>query len=333
MNTRPLFGPLLTLALVVVVACSNDNPAAPGGGGDVVPTDLVSIPAGSFTMGSPLNEPGRAENENAHRVTLTHEFWMKSHEVTNEEYRQAANWAMAEGLIEITGDEIKVLRDVGNGKNFFLSLTASGSELDYDAEGDSLIIYDVGFGLNPDHPIKYLTWWGAAAYCNWRSIREGREPAYDQTTWAVDLYGATGYRLPTEAEWEYAARGGNETAFGGSQIMEIGCEVDSLQYQGWYCFNAEEWSNSVGTKAPNAYGLYDMHGNVWEFCNDWYGEFYYTASPDTNPAGPPAGPWLRSARGGSWGWGAKYARAASRGAHFLGMVSPRESVRPVLVHP
>ncbi|MDX2474171.1 MAG: SUMF1/EgtB/PvdO family nonheme iron enzyme [Candidatus Krumholzibacteria bacterium] len=333
MNTRPLVGPLLLTVILVIAACASDNPTAPGGGDDSIPADFVFVPAGTFTMGSPISEPGRTESETPHQVTLTHDFWMKAHEVTNEEYRQAAQWALEQGLIEITGDTIRVLRDVGNGKNFFLSLTASGSELDFDAAGDSLVLYDVGFGINPDHPIKYLTWWGGAAYCNWRSLIEGREPAYDQTTWEVDLYNTTGYRLPTEAEWEYAARGGNDTSFGDSQIMDIGCGADSLQFQGWYCFNAEIWTNIVGRLAPNGYGLYDMHGNVWEFCNDWYEEEYYAASPDTNPAGPDGGPWLRSARGGSWGWGARYARAASRGAHFMGMVSPRESVRPVLVNP
>ena len=329
---RRLLGPLLLTGVLLAAACSSDNPILPGGDEpDNTPAGFVLVPAGTFTMGSPLEEPGRGDTETAHKVTLTHSFWMKSHEVTNEEFRQAAQWAMKQGLIEITGDSIRVLRDVGNAKNFFFSLTASGSEMDYDAVGDSLILYDVGFGIDPDRPAKYLTWWGAAAYCNWLSIREGREPAYDQTTWTVDLYNTTGYRLPTEAEWEYAARGGRDTAFSGSQIMDIGCGADSLQFQGWYCYNAEDWSQTVAQRAPNEYGLFDMHGNVWEFCNDWYGEDYYTASPDTNPPGPEAGPWLKATRGGSWGWGARYSRAASRGAHFMGMVSPLEGIRPVLL--
>jgi formylglycine-generating enzyme required for sulfatase activity len=338
MNLRHLLGPALATCLLLAAACSDDHPSRPGSPppDPYAPEGFVLIPAGTFHMGSPESEPGREVNEIEHVVTITRSFWMQAHEVTNEQYRQAAQWALDQGLIGITvaaGTNIKVLRDTGGANNFFLSLTADGSELDFDAVGDSLVLYDVGFGINPEHPVKYLTWWGAAAYCNWLSLREGLTPLYDQTTWRVDLASGAGYRLPTEAEWELAARAGRTTAFSGSQILDVGCGADSLQFQGWYCFNAETWTNTVGSKTPNAYGLYDMHGNVWEFCNDWYGEDYYAASPDTNPAGPDVGPWLRATRGGSWGWGAKYSRAAARGAHFLGMVSPREGVRPILVNP
>jgi len=325
-------GPALLTVLLLVAACSADNPGLPGDDQPGAPEGFVLVPAGSFTMGSPDDEPGRSVGEVPHQVTLTHPFWMQTTEVTNEQYRQLAQWALDEGLAEVAGDTIVAIFDLVGAGNFFYILTAAGSELDYDAAGDSLVLFDVGFGINPDHPIKYLSWWGAAAYCNWLSLREGRTPAYDQTTWQLDPYAVTGYRLPTEAEWEYAARAGSGTAFAGSQIQGIACESDSLQHQGWYCFNADDWARPVGSLLPNAFGLYDMHGNVWEFCNDWFNEAPYPASPDSNPTGPATGRF-HIARGGTWGGPASFCRSAQRGANWPGLISAHEGMRPVLLQP
>ncbi|RLA07613.1 MAG: hypothetical protein DRQ59_14340, partial [Gammaproteobacteria bacterium] len=170
------------------------------------PAGFVLIEAGTFTMGSPADELGRYDTELQHEVTLTHDYWIQATEVTNEQYRVLAQWALDQDLVTIEGDTNKALLDLGGSGQYFYALTADGSELDYDAEGDTLILYDVGFGINPDHPLKYVTWAGAAAYCNWLSLREGRTPAYDPITWTVDDFASDGYRLPTEAEWEYAAR-------------------------------------------------------------------------------------------------------------------------------
>ncbi|MCB1185248.1 SUMF1/EgtB/PvdO family nonheme iron enzyme [bacterium] len=328
----------LTIGLLCVVlagGCSHDDPVRPAPTPDLPPEGFVTVPAGSFLMGSPEDELGRGEVEHLHPVTISRGFHLQATEVTNAQYLEMAQWAMDAGLLHITsrvasttGDTIYVLRDTGNGENFFLSMI-NGCEIDFDRRTERLLLYDVGFGLNPDHPVKYVTWWGAAAYCNWLSLREGLEPAYDQTTWEVDLENARGYRLPTEAEWEYAARGGSKTSYAGSHIATIECNADSLQYQGWYCFNSDGWTRPVGGLAPNAFGLYDMHGNVWELCNDWYAQDYYKASPDLDPAGPETGEFLRSSRGGSWTWGAQFARSAQRGAHFMGQVGPQEGFRPL----
>lgn len=328
-----LLGLLSLTALVLFTVSSCSSPTEP----EIIPpgqtppySDFVLIPAGSFLMGSPEDEAGRSIVEVQHPVNLTREFWMKRTEVTNEEFRQVAQWALDNDLIEITGEETIVLRDKSGAQKFLLTLNADGSELDYDAAGDSLVLYDVGFGINPDHPVKYLSWWGAAAYCDWLSIIEGRTPAYDHTTWDVDHYGTDGYRLPTEAEWEYAARGGTTTAFAGHGIHELLCGADSLASQAWYCFNAGDWSRPVGQLLANNFGLYDMHGNAWEMCNDWNSSDYYTTGPIDDPPGPETG-LFRVTRGGAWDWPARYARAAQRGAHFVGQTSANEGFRPILL--
>ncbi len=118
------------------------------------------------------------------------------------------------------------------------------------------------------------------------------------------------YRLPTEAEWEYACRAGSSTAFANGGIREIGCEHDpNLHAMGWYCGNADYKPHPVGQKQPNAWGLYDMHGNVWEWCSDWYGD--YPSGSVTDPTGPSSGTF-RVNRGGCWHFNAQNCRSALR---------------------
>ncbi|MBF0452838.1 MAG: formylglycine-generating enzyme family protein, partial [Candidatus Magnetomorum sp.] len=119
------------------------------------------------------------------------------------------------------------------------------------------------------------------------------------------------YRLPTEAEWEYAARAGSPSAFANGGISQTGCEIDSnLNLMGWYCGNASSKTHPVAQKSANAWGLYDMHGNVWEWCQDWYGS--YPTSGVDDPMGPSTGS-NRVVRGGNWGGGARSCRSAQRG--------------------
>jgi formylglycine-generating enzyme required for sulfatase activity len=118
------------------------------------------------------------------------------------------------------------------------------------------------------------------------------------------------YRLPTEAEWEYAARAGSTTAFANGGISETGCDLDAnLDAMGWYCGNANIKTHPVAQKVANAWGLYDMHGNVREWCNDWYGS--YPANDVTDPGGAAEGS-SRVLRGGSWNNLAQYCRSAER---------------------
>ena len=115
------------------------------------------------------------------------------------------------------------------------------------------------------------------------------------------------YRLPTEAEWEYACRAGSKTAF------FFGDDYSSLGEYAWYKDNALERPHIVGQKKPNAWGLYDMHGNVWEMCQDWYGN--YPSGHVTDPKGPNSGQ-VHSERGGSYGNEPKYLRSACRAKGF-----------------
>jgi len=164
-----------------------------------------------------------------------------------------------------------------------------------------------------DHPVREVTWYGAAAYCDWLSLQEGLPRAYDHETWQCNghtPYSAAGYRLPTEAEWEYACRAGSITAFANGQITEVSCDpIDPVLNQiGWYCGNAGDLTHPVSGLISNAWGLYDMHGNQWEWCNDWYDSYGGDATD-------PTGPWPRTdrvLRGGSWSNIAQLCRSANR---------------------
>ena len=120
------------------------------------------------------------------------------------------------------------------------------------------------------------------------------------------------YRLPTEAEWEYAARAGSTTAFANGGITGTDCGLDpNLDAMGWYCYNSDKTTHPVAQKQHNAWGLYDMHGNVWEWCQDWYGD--YPTGLAIDPTGPVSG-WSRAARGSSFELHADECRSAHRGA-------------------
>jgi formylglycine-generating enzyme required for sulfatase activity len=138
------------------------------------------------------------------------------------------------------------------------------------------------------------------------------------------------YRLPTEAEWEYACRAGSSTAFSNGDIAQETCGREpNLEKIGWYCGNANDEIQPVAAKAPNAWGLYDMHGNAWEWCQDWYAE--YSSGPGVNPKGPAEGAF-RVFRSGGWGLSARLCRSAFRDKYaptvrckFLGLRLSREA--------
>lgn len=153
-------------------------------------------------------------------------------------------------------------------------------------------------------PLDQINWTDAAMYCNERSRAEGLKPCYDEKTWLCD-FTADGYRLPTEAEWEYACRAGSNTQYG------FGSSPGSLKDYAWYTENASATTHPIGQKKPNAWGLYDMHGNVAEWCNDHYAEGYYQQSPDKDPRGPAEGK-ERALRGGAWNSSADSCRSAYR---------------------
>jgi formylglycine-generating enzyme required for sulfatase activity len=158
--------------------------------------------------------------------------------------------------------------------------------------------YQKVMGRNPSRhkaarrPVEQVRWTEAAAYCNARSRLEGLEPCYEPNTWQCN-FDADGYRLPTEAEWEYAARAGSTAAWC------FGDDEARLPQYGWYKENQTTGPHPVGTLRPNAWGLYDVHGNVWEWCGDWYAEKYDAAGPTRSPRGPDQGK-TRVLRGGGW---------------------------------
>jgi sulfatase modifying factor 1 len=154
------------------------------------------------------------------------------------------------------------------------------------------------------NPVEQVSWSKAARYCNARSGLEGLQPCYDLNTWECD-FDADGYRLPTEAEWEYACRAGTKTKY------FFGNEPSKLQNYAWFDKNSGKKPQPVGQKLPNPWGLYDMYGNVWEWCNDFYKVDYYQESPQENPKGPKAGD-NKVVRGGAWKFSAESCRSGYR---------------------
>ncbi len=176
------------------------------------------------------------------------------------------------------------------------------------AEYERLMGKNPSLWKDPRNPVEQIRWRQAAAYCNARSREEGLRPAYDEKTWGCD-FEADGYRLPTEAEWEYACRAGTTTAwFFGSGPGKLGDYA-------WFRDNCMRTPQAVGQKLPNPWGLYDLYGNVWEWCHDYYAEDYYKASPERDPRGPEKGD-TRVIRGGAWSSKATQCRSAYRDQEY-----------------
>jgi formylglycine-generating enzyme required for sulfatase activity len=257
------------------------------------------LPAGSFTMGSPVGEPGRMPSgdnaETEHIVTLTNAFRMQTTEVTN------AQWNA-------------VIVDAGHGDN------PSSSH-----PGDNT------------YPVERVTWYDAVFFANRLSLDEGLSTCYTFTdesgtagstlsiTTVTQIANCTGYRLPTEAEWEYAARAGTAKAYANPVgFDDLDTEINSgfngnLNAMGWYVYNDalqnsdavtgyEFGTKPVAKKQANTWGLYDMHGNVFEWNWDWLAAYTGNVTDSTGPASGSS----RVFRGGGWGINARFARSAFR---------------------
>jgi formylglycine-generating enzyme required for sulfatase activity len=162
-----------------------------------------------------------------------------------------------------------------------------------------------------DCPIDQVTWNVAILYANTLSELEGLAPCYGESGEVIGgatIYDCAGYRLPTEAEWEYAARAGTTTATYAGDLTDTFCDDTRLLDIAWFCGNARTGTRPVASKGLNAWGLYDMLGNVSEWVHDWYGPY---EGDVIDPAGPAEGTG-RVIRGGSWQGGAQEARAAAR---------------------
>jgi formylglycine-generating enzyme required for sulfatase activity len=252
-------------------------------------------------------------------VTLTRAFHLGQHEVTNHEYMEALQWAYDRGYVAAT---TALVRDNLDGNNqTLLNLGSPYCEIRFsDAthtfslrqspSSEAQNAYPEGY--DPAyHPVKTVTWHGAARYCDWLSLREGLPRAYEYcggNSWSCnngDPYGAAGYRLPTDAEWEYAAQYDDE------RIYPWGDEATNCSranYSG--CVG---WTSPVGSRpgGDSQVGFSDLAGNLWEWCNDWQVCDLGTA-PVTDPVGPSSGS-TRGVRGSSWEQAStSYQRCANR---------------------
>ena len=248
---------------------------------------FVKIPKGKFSMGCSI---GRSIEKPVHEVTLTRSFLMCDHEVTQTEFKSVMG--------ELPSSTLK---------------------------------------YSSDYPVSYVNWYQAITYCNKRSIAEGFTPCYavdgiedwtkvfwnsipiSDETWdaATCNFDADGYRLPTEAEWEYAARAGNSTT--NSLIWSGTTSENSIEDYAWYRRNSILSVHSVKQKIPNEFYLYDMSGNVFEWCWDSYNT--YNNEAVTDPTGAKSGAY-RMARGGAYSRDASYCTVSYR--QEFGAGDPRD---------
>jgi formylglycine-generating enzyme required for sulfatase activity len=312
--------------LVYCLSCKKDNGNNDPGGFDPAISE-VRIPAGEFSMGDHHGfvDPSHPSDElPLHTVSLS-SFYIAVTETTNQQYLDFLNSSLTAGTIEVRSNIVYAK----GGNDIYCYTTQFAFYYSIGYNGSLFSISD----FRAKHPMVGVMWFGAAAYCNWASARISLQPCYNLTTWACD-FTKNGYRLPTEAEWEFAGRGGHTNPYynypwgddqdktkanwPGSGDPYEGTGEASYPFTtpvGFYDGTLHQkadfnWPGSATlyqtSNGANSYGLYDMAGNVWELVNDWYESNYYSSSPTNNPTGPasgfimPDGKAYRGIRGGNW---------------------------------
>jgi len=266
---------------------------------------LVLIPAGEFMMGSPDSDKDALPNEKPqHRVRITRPFYLGKYEVTVGQFRR---------FVEANSYRTEAERDGKGGYGWDMKSGNFGQDARQNWRSP-------GFSQTEEHPVVNVSWNDAVAFCEWLR-REDRQT----------------YRLPTEAEWEYACRAGTTTRYWSGDDDEMLAAVGNVadgtvkaKFPRWQTISGSDgfvYTAPVGKFRANAFGLHDMHGNVWEWCEDWYADNYYKESPVDDPRGPsePSQTTGRLARGGSWIDRPRIVRSANRGGdrpdfrdHILG---------------
>ncbi len=242
---------------------------------------LVRIPAGKFTMGSPASEKNRGEDEEQHEVEITKEFWLGIHEVTQKQFKAVMGYNPSYFSRDGTGRP---------GATYLLQ--PAGGKARVPADTSAL-------------PVEHVSWEEADEFCKKLTAKSGER--------------GRKYRLPSEAEWEYACRGGSPSY----QVYHFGNSLSfrkaNFDWRHPYGGGDKKHDDSnrtckVGSYEANRLGLHDMHGNIWEWCSDWYDKDYYAKSPREDPPGSLGGS-SRVIRGGSWSYVGSGYRSASRNGH------------------
>jgi formylglycine-generating enzyme required for sulfatase activity len=293
---------------------------------DILPADVVLIPAGTFQMGDSFGE-GHLNERPIHTV-IVDSFAMGKYEITNSQYCDFLKAAYPSQL-KVVGGVVYASNDSGNSFPYSSTSSASSGHPNY-GEYSQIAFVNNTFSVRPKggrdmtkDPMVIVSWYGAVAYCNWRSQQESKQPCYNLSTWTCD-FSKKGYRLATEAEWEYAARGGrsgNRFPWGNTITHSQANYYSDSQYSydisstrgfhpTWGVDGIWPFTSPVGSFPANDFGLYDMVGNVWEWCHDWFGN--YSSSSQANPTGPTTGKY-RVARSSAWGSYAFTCRVSIRG--------------------